>query len=57
MTKKILYAIGCAVGGACIGFFANQLNTIIGAIIFTVGVLLITFCTYQFTKRNQDEED
>ena len=55
MKKKILYAIGCAVGGALIGFFANQLNTVIGAVIFTVGVMLVTFCTYRFTKDNETD--
>ncbi len=54
MKKKILYAIGCAVGGACIGFFANQLNTVWGVIIFTVGIVLVTFCTYGLSNDEKD---
>ena len=39
--KKIIQIIGCAAGGGMIGFFANQLNTIIGSICFTLGVALL----------------
>ena len=54
MKKKILYAIGCATGGAFIGIFANQLNTVLGTIIFTVGVVLIGFCTYGLSNDEKD---
>ena len=39
--KKIIQIIGCAAGGGMIGFFANQLNTIVGSICFTLGVALL----------------
>ena len=39
--KKVLHAICCAVGGGMIGFFANQLNTIVGSVCFALGVALL----------------
>ena len=42
-NKKFMYGILCAVGGAMIGFFANQLGDPIGTIGFTVGVALLVF--------------
>ena len=39
--KKVLQIICCAAGGGMIGFFANQLNTIIGSVCFTIGIVLL----------------
>ncbi len=36
---RIMFNIGCALGGAMIGFFANQLDTVYGAVLFTLGVV------------------
>lgn len=33
--------ICCATGAGMIGFFANQLNTVIGCVFFTLGVALL----------------
>ncbi len=39
--KKYLSCIGSGIGGGMIGMFANKLNTPIGAVCFTVGVILL----------------
>ena len=39
--KKVFQVICCAVGAGMIGFFANQLNTIIGCVFFTLGIVLL----------------
>ena len=39
--KKVLRTIFCAVGGGMIGFFANQLNTFVGGLCFTLGVIML----------------
>lgn len=39
--KKVFQVICCATGAGMIGFFANQLNTIIGCVFFTIGVALL----------------
>ncbi len=39
--KKVFQVICCATGAGMIGFFANQLNTIIGCVFFTLGVTLL----------------
>ena len=39
--KKILHNICCALGSGIIGFFANQLNTVYGCVLFTLGVAML----------------
>lgn len=39
--KKIIQIACCAVGSGMVGFFANKLNTIIGCVFFTLGVVLL----------------
>ena len=39
--KKILQIICCALGSGMIGFFANQLNTVHGCVLFTLGVAML----------------
>ena len=41
--KKVFQVICCAAGAGMIGFFANQLNTVVGCVFFTLGVLAIPF--------------
>ena len=38
--KNIIRIVCCTLGGVMIGFFANQLNTILGCVCFTVGIAL-----------------
>ena len=39
--KKVLQIICCAAGGGMIGFFANRLDTVIGSVCFTIGIVLL----------------
>ena len=39
--KKAFQIICGALGGGMIGFFANQLNTVVGSVCFTIGVVLL----------------
>ena len=48
--KKIIYIIGCVIGGILVGFFAGKLNTILGTVMFTIGVCLLTFSAYKASK-------
>lgn len=41
--EKTLYGILCGVGGTLIGVFANKLNTIYGAALFTFGIVLLIY--------------
>ncbi len=53
MKKAIRFA-SCTIGGFLIGFFANSLNTIPGAILFTLGVLLIVFVPIFFQNKKEN---
>jgi len=53
--KKFVKIAGCAIGGAMIGFFANQLSTVWGAGLFALGVVLLVFSIASMSK--QDKED
>ena len=53
--KKVFQVICCAAGGGMIGFFANQLNTVIGCAFFTLGVALLVGSIILMSK--QDKED
>ncbi len=53
--KNIFAAAGCAVGGAFVGIFANQLNTIFGAMLFAVGIVLMCCCSYGLAKEGKDK--
>ena len=48
--KKFLQVICCALGRGMIGFFANRLNTVIGAVCFTLGVAMLVVSIALFTK-------
>ncbi len=41
--KRVIYCLLCGVGGGLIGSFAGKLNTASGALLFTLGVLILTF--------------
>ena len=38
---KALLNCTCVAGGIMIGFFANQLNTAVGAVLFSLGVAIL----------------
>ena len=52
--KKAFRVICCAAGAGMIGFFANQLNTVVGCVFFTLGVLLVGSIVL---VSKQDKED
>ena len=39
--KKVFQAFFCGVGGSLIGFWAKSLDTIIGCLLFTLGIILL----------------
>ena len=54
--KKVIGAIGCVVGGGMIGFFAGRLNTVVGAVCFSLGVVLLVSSTLLFAGKDKDEK-
>ena len=54
--KKVIQASCCAVGGGMIGFFANQLNTVIGCVFFTLGVALLVGSIILVSKQDKDNK-
>ena len=53
--KKVLQVICCAVGGGMIGFFANQLNTIVGSVCFTLGIVLLVASIVIISKKDNKD--
>lgn len=39
--KSLMYGLLCGIGGIMIGYFASKLDTVLGCILFILGVLLI----------------
>ena len=54
--KKVLQVICCAVGGGMIGFFANQLNTIVGSVCFTLGIVLLVASIVIISKNDNTDD-
>lgn len=48
--KRFLFTILCAIGGAIVGLFANQLTELYGCILFGVGVGLIVYSIININK-------
>ncbi|MEE0808149.1 MAG: hypothetical protein U0L84_02180 [Acutalibacteraceae bacterium] len=53
--KKVLQVICCAVGSGMIGFFANQLNTVVGSVCFTLGVSLLVASIIIISKKDNTD--
>ena len=51
--KKIIQIICCAVGSGMIGFFANQLNTSVGSLCFTIGIVLLVNSIILISKQDK----
>ena len=51
--KKLSQIICCAAGAGMIGFFANQLNTVIGCVFFTIGVVLLVSSIILVSKEDK----
>ena len=39
--KKTMQIICCALGSGMIGYFANQLNTVVGSMLFILGIVML----------------
>ena len=49
-NKKALFAVGCGLGGGMIGYFASQLNSLFGAVMFALGVAILVFSAIKLGK-------
>lgn len=54
--KKVFQVICCAAGAGMIGFFANQLNTVVGCVFFTLGVALLVSSIVLISKKNKEDK-
>ena len=52
--KKAVHVICCATGSGMIGFFANQLNTVVGCALFTLGVALLVGSIILVSKQDKE---
>ena len=52
--KKAFHVICCVAGGGLIGFFANQLNTVVGCVFFTLGVALLVGSIIPVSKQDKE---
>lgn len=50
--KKTFQIICCAVGSGTIGFFANQLNTVLGCVCFSLGIVLLVISIILFSGKD-----
>ena len=53
--KKAFQVICCAVGSGMIGFFANQLNTVVGSVCFTLGIVLLVVSIIIISKKDNKD--
>ena len=51
--KNIIYILGVALGGCFIGLFAKQLSTVLGCVMFSIGVCLLSISGYMSTKKGK----
>ncbi len=49
--ENVIYGVLCGIGGGMIGLFANRLNTIWGAALFTFGICLLVFSIIKLDKK------
>ncbi len=54
--KKVFHVICCAAGAGMIGFFANQLNTVVGCVFFTLGVALLVGSIIFVSKQDKENK-
>ena len=54
--KKIIQMVCCAAGSGMIGFFANQLNTGVGSLCFTIGVVLLVISIILISKKDNENQ-
>ena len=54
--KKLFQVICCAAGAGMIGFFAHQLNTVVGFVFFTLGVALLVGSIILVSKKDKADQ-
>ena len=54
--KTMIQIICCAVGSGMIGFFANQLNTGVGSLCFTIGIVLLVNSIILISKQGKENK-
>ena len=54
--KKLFQVICCAAGARMIGFFVNQLNTVVGCVFFTLGVALLVGSIILVSKKDKEDK-
>ena len=55
--KKNKRAAVCTVGAILMGFFAGQLNTVIGSMMFVLGIALVGGALMLYPRKKKDEEE
>lgn len=54
--KKVVQIACCALGGIMVGFFANQLSSVIGCVCFVLGIVLLVGAITALSKENNKNE-
>ncbi len=54
--RKIVQTACCVLGSGMIGFFANQLNTVIGSVLFTLGVVMLVISIVLIAKQDKENK-
>ena len=54
--KKGFHVICCAVGAGMIGFFANQLHTVVGCVFFTLGIAMLVGSIILVSKQDKENK-
>ena len=55
--KKVFYAFCCGAGGALIGYWAKSLDTVIGCLLFTLGIILIVGSLTSLSKETKNNKE
>ena len=53
--KKVLQVICWALGSGMIGFFANQLDTVVGSVCLTLGIVMLVASTSIMCKKDNKD--
>ena len=55
--KKIVYAFCCGAGGSLIGYWAKSLDTVIGCLLFTLGIILVVGSCIALSKETKNDKE
>ncbi len=54
--EKVFHVISCAAGAGMIGFFANQLDTVVGCVFFSLGITLLVGSIILVSKQDKENK-